>query len=71
MFDAVPGMRRGDDDDGVEAATSDGAGGLYLSGYTRGSLGGPNAGELDAWVARYDGRLLEALKDRRVAPDVR
>jgi hypothetical protein len=35
------------------SAAPDGAGGMYLSGYTLGSLGGPNAGNQDAWVARY------------------
>jgi hypothetical protein len=35
-------------------AASDGSGGVYLSGYTNGSLGGPNAGDFDAFVARYD-----------------
>ncbi|MCH7793015.1 MAG: hypothetical protein IID31_12140 [Planctomycetes bacterium] len=32
-----------------------GAGGVFVAGYTRGSLGGPNAGDWDAFVARYDG----------------
>jgi hypothetical protein len=41
------------DDQGVEIA-SDGAGGVYLCGDTEGSLGGPNAGYDDAWLARYD-----------------
>ncbi len=27
---------------------------MYLTGYTFGSLGGPNAGANDAWLARYD-----------------
>ena len=35
----------------------DGAGGVYVSGYTHGSLGGPNAGHADTWLARYDGGL--------------
>ncbi len=39
----------------AEVAASDGAGGVYLGGYTLGSLGGPNAGLPDAWFARYDG----------------
>jgi hypothetical protein len=38
----------------VNAAATDGAGGLYLSGYTNGSFGGPHAGEYDAWLGRYD-----------------
>lgn len=37
------------------AAASDGAGGVYLSGLTHGGLGGPNVGNADAWLARYDG----------------
>jgi hypothetical protein len=37
------------------AAASDGAGGLYVSGWTFGSLGGPNAGGADAWLTRFDG----------------
>ena len=35
--------------------TSDGLGGMYLCGQTFGSLGGPIAGNNDAWFARYDG----------------
>jgi hypothetical protein len=27
---------------------------LYVTGYTRGALGGSNAGSFDAWVAKYD-----------------
>ncbi|MEO6710413.1 MAG: hypothetical protein ABI054_03570 [Planctomycetota bacterium] len=34
---------------------SDGAGGVFLSGATTGSLGGPNSGNKDAWLAHYDG----------------
>ncbi|RKY16071.1 MAG: hypothetical protein DRQ55_18765 [Planctomycetota bacterium] len=41
-------------DDRVLAAAPDGAGGLYVSGKTRGSLGGPSAGDHDAWLAHYD-----------------
>ncbi len=40
--------------DYVLAAASDGLGGLYVCGPTFGGLGGPNAGSLDAWLARYD-----------------
>jgi hypothetical protein len=40
--------------DGLGAAAPDGAGGTYVGGLTRGNLGGPNAGDYDAWVARYD-----------------
>ena len=32
----------------------DGAGGVYVCGYTTGSLGGPAAGGNDAWFARYN-----------------
>lgn len=35
-------------------AAADGAGGVYVCGTTLGSLGGPSAGDYDAWVARYD-----------------
>jgi hypothetical protein len=31
-----------------------GAGDIYITGYTAGSLGGPNAGEGDAFLAKYD-----------------
>jgi hypothetical protein len=40
--------------DSAGAAAPDGAGGVYVSGWTSGSLGGPNAGFSDAWLARYD-----------------
>ncbi len=36
------------------AAVSDGSGGVHVTGYTNGSLGGPSAGNLDAWLAHYD-----------------
>jgi hypothetical protein len=32
----------------------DGLGNVYISGYTNGSLGGPNAGYEDAFLAKYD-----------------
>jgi len=35
-------------------ATPDGSGGVYLTGYTEGSLSGTQAGQGDIWVARYD-----------------
>lgn len=41
--------------EGAQVAASDGSGGVFLSGYTSGSLGGPSAGLADAWLARYDG----------------
>ena len=34
--------------------STDGLGGVYLSGVTRGSLGGPNAGASDAFLSKYD-----------------
>ncbi len=33
---------------------ADSAGNLYVSGYTTGSLGAANAGNEDAWIAKYD-----------------
>jgi catechol 2,3-dioxygenase-like lactoylglutathione lyase family enzyme len=41
------------DTDWPQAAVPDGSGGVYLGGWTLGSLGGPNAGMQDAWLARY------------------
>jgi catechol 2,3-dioxygenase-like lactoylglutathione lyase family enzyme len=41
-------------EDAALAAAPDGSGGVYLGGQTLGSLGGPNAGHYDAWLARYD-----------------
>jgi Beta-propeller repeat len=43
-----------DGSDEVYAAAADGAGGVYISGWTSGSLGGTIAGTFDAWLARYD-----------------
>jgi hypothetical protein len=40
--------------DFAAAATMDGAGGVIVAGWTYGDLGGPNDGEADAWLARYD-----------------
>jgi hypothetical protein len=40
--------------DHLTAAAPDGSGGVYASGFTEGSLGGPYAGNGDVWVARYD-----------------
>lgn len=34
--------------------STDGLGNVYISGLTQGSLGGPNAGYLDAFVAKYN-----------------
>ncbi len=41
--------------DAATSAATDGVGGVYIGGYTRGSLGGSNVGSWDAWVARYTG----------------
>jgi hypothetical protein len=41
-------------DDLGSAAAPDGSGGLYVSGRTYGSLGGPHLGNADCWLARYD-----------------
>jgi hypothetical protein len=35
-------------------AVADGAGGVIVSGWTEFALGGPSAGGLDVWVARFD-----------------
>jgi len=41
--------------DYANAAAEDGAGGVYVGGFTRGDLGGAHAGGFsDAWFARYD-----------------
>jgi hypothetical protein len=40
--------------DQATALATDGAGGTFVAGWTAGSLGGPNAGLIDAWLARYD-----------------
>ena len=40
--------------DGAAALASDGAGGVIVAGATEGDLGGPNAGLVDAFLARYD-----------------
>ncbi|MBM4031436.1 MAG: choice-of-anchor D domain-containing protein [Planctomycetes bacterium] len=34
--------------------SADGLGNVYISGYTRGSLGGPNAGNADPFLTKYD-----------------
>ena len=40
--------------DEAHTAAPDGAGGVYIGGFTTGSLGGPLAGLEDAWLAHYD-----------------
>lgn len=37
------------------ALSTDGVDGMFVAGATTGSLGGQNAGEADAWIARYSG----------------
>lgn len=39
--------------DGVRGIAADGLGGVYLSGYTYGSLGGTNKGMSDGYLAKY------------------
>lgn len=48
--------------DGALGVSADGFGNVYISGFTRGSLGGPNAGSGDAFVSKFDaaGNLLWA-----------
>jgi hypothetical protein len=45
---------------GVDSASADGSGGVYLAGLTHGSVGGPQQGAGDGVLARYDasGELL-------------
>ena len=45
------GTSRGDFAYGLSA---DGLGNVYIAGDTQGSLGGPNAGWYDAFIAKYD-----------------
>jgi catechol 2,3-dioxygenase-like lactoylglutathione lyase family enzyme len=45
------GTADGDSSNGVAV---DSTGNIYLTGDTRGDLGGANAGSYDAWVAKYD-----------------
>ncbi|MBK8210359.1 MAG: SBBP repeat-containing protein [Rhodospirillales bacterium] len=40
--------------DVAKGVATDGAGNVYLTGETEGSLGGTNSGGNDAWVAQYD-----------------
>ena len=42
------------DSETIWSSAPDGSGGLYVGGATTGSLGGPNGGSQDAWLARYD-----------------
>ncbi|NER35226.1 MAG: hypothetical protein F6J93_14650, partial [Oscillatoria sp. SIO1A7] len=40
--------------DSFESITTDSSGSLYVTGYTKGSLGGTNAGLYDAFISKYD-----------------
>lgn len=42
-------------EDRIHDVASDGVGGAYVCGETRGALGAGQAGYYDAWIARYDG----------------
>jgi hypothetical protein len=48
------------DNDSSLHVAADASGSAFISGYTHGSLGGPNAGGLDAFLSKYDpdGNLL-------------
>jgi hypothetical protein len=41
------------DIDEANGVATDGDGNVYIAGQTLGSLGGPNQGNSDAWVAKY------------------
>jgi|APTNR8051073442_1049403.scaffolds.fasta_scaffold28279_2 hypothetical protein len=43
-----------EDDDYATGVAADSVGNVYLTGLTYGSLGGPNRGSYDAWIAKYD-----------------
>jgi hypothetical protein len=45
------GSSQGDE---ATSLAPDGAGGVFISGWTRGGLMGPSAGGADAWLARFD-----------------
>ncbi len=47
----VPNM----DHDGIDSVVVDGSGDVYVTGCTEGDLGGTNAGNDDAFLAKYDG----------------
>ena len=48
------------EEDQSMGVSADGGGNVYISGFTKGPLGGPNAGGADAFVSKYDadGNLL-------------
>ncbi|GAF83829.1 unnamed protein product [marine sediment metagenome] len=51
-----PGTSEIDRNNGVSA---DGLGNVYISGRTAGSLGGPNSGDRDAFIAKFGTSMLE------------
>lgn len=59
--------------DGAYGVTTDSVGNIYLTGSTSGSLGGPNQGHADAWVAKYDAngnrRWIHQLTDSELTGD--
>lgn len=40
--------------DEAKSVASDSAGNIYIAGSTKGNLAGTNAGDVDAWLAKYD-----------------
>ena len=40
--------------DAANRACEDGSGGVFMAGWTQGSLGGPYLGNFDGWVGRFD-----------------
>jgi beta-propeller repeat-containing protein len=42
------------DSEGSNSVAVDGAGNVFITGYTTGGLGGPNLGELDVFLTKYD-----------------
>lgn len=54
------------------SVAADASGGAYITGGTRGSLGGPNAGDFDAFLTKYDsaGAMLWSRQIGTIADDV-
>lgn len=44
------------EEDQCRGVSADGLGNVYITGFTAGSLDGPNAGGFDAFVSKYDGQ---------------